>query len=60
MMDRDVERMVEVMALWFSEDGWRIDRGEKKVFATQASGYGSGPAVIDITALAQRLHEYRP
>lgn len=45
---------------WFEGEGWEIEREEHRVVALMSSGYGSGPAEVDITALATRIHASLP
>jgi hypothetical protein len=51
----DVDKTLELLVAFFSGE-WQIEASEHKIEAIQSSGYGSGPAVINLTALANHLH----
>jgi hypothetical protein len=46
---------LEKLIMFFSRDGWSIETNNGEVLAVQSSGYGSGPAVIDLVKLAEHL-----
>ena len=50
--------LVRVLIEWFEENDWTIEREGDRVVAVMASGYGSGPATVDLTELAKILHEH--
>jgi hypothetical protein len=46
---------LEKLVMFFSRDGWSIETNNGQVIAVQSSGYGSGPAEIDLVKLADYL-----
>jgi hypothetical protein len=60
MSDNDVNVLTLVIAYWFDQEHWIIEHDNKgPTNAVMPSGYGSGPATINIRALAKFLHEHR-
>jgi hypothetical protein len=51
--------MIKLLVEFFEQDGWAIDIDRDHIVAILPSDYGSGPAVVDITALAEHLQKYR-
>jgi hypothetical protein len=52
--------MIKLLIEFFEREGWEIDIDQGRVLMLMPSGYGSGPAVVDLTALAEHLQSYRP
>jgi hypothetical protein len=41
---------------WFVEQGWQVVQADaEKIEAVMPSGYGSGPAIIDVIALVEAI-----
>jgi hypothetical protein len=49
----DEEKLVWWISHWFEDQGWAIEAEAHRIVAVQASGYGSGPAVVSVTDLAR-------
>jgi hypothetical protein len=50
--------MITTLVAFFVLEGWEIEISETgRTLAVQASGYGSGPAVIDLDALAEHIEK---
>jgi hypothetical protein len=50
------EALVKLVA-FFEREQWRIESESDRIIAVQSSGYGSGPFVVDLTSLAEKLGE---
>ena len=58
-MNREIERLAEVMAEWFRQEGWTIQISQDAI-GQNGSFASKSDVVINLTALAHELHEYRP
>jgi hypothetical protein len=51
--------MIKLLIEFFEREGWEIDIDRDHILMLMPSGYGSGPAVVDLTALAEHLLKFR-
>jgi hypothetical protein len=54
------DEILVVLVAFFEREQWRIEADANRIIAVQNSGYGSGPSVIDLTALAELLSNKAP
>ncbi len=55
-----MERLIKLLKSYFESELWCIVVEDKRIIALMSSGYGSGPAEVDITALAHFLARELP
>jgi hypothetical protein len=51
--------MIKLLIEFFEREGWEIDIDRDHILMLMPSGYGSGPAVVDLTELAEYLQGSR-
>lgn len=52
----EAQMLTELVAYFEHNDGWSIENDARgHILAVMSSGYGSGPAVIDLTGLVKHL-----
>jgi hypothetical protein len=54
---RSNDQLEVAITKWFEQQGWSIEADQGHVVAVMSSGYGSGPATVDITDLCQRYRD---
>jgi hypothetical protein len=51
------QETLALLVAFFQRDNWLIENDEHDhIVAVMSSGYGSGPAVIDLTNLVRDIH----
>jgi hypothetical protein len=49
------QQLMSILEDYFEREGWHIERFPLKVEAVMPSGYGSGPAVVNLTSLCSTI-----